>query len=272
MLRTLLLLFSSLLLLLAAYYLSSSPLILSELSHSLIDFLTVLFSAIALSKIKNDHIPNGKFTYGLHRLEIVVALINISVIVILSVFILYESIISVLYGIKDNPLILILASIFVSILIYFANQESDQNNIGGKGIYIHLLSDFISYVIGIFMGLIILIYRIYILDPIGAIITMLINIIISMPLLKEAFLIFMEGSPVNINEVEEELRKIEPNIHHLHVWSICNHVRVATLHVKVSPNLTIIEADKIRSSICSLLRDKYNINHVTVQFEAYNED
>ncbi|WWQ61771.1 cation diffusion facilitator family transporter [Sulfolobus tengchongensis] len=261
----------SLFILIIAYHVSSSPLILSEFSHVMIDFLTVLFSIAILKTIGKNETREGKYTYGLHRLEVVVAIANIFVIIFLSVIVAYISIISLIRGVLDNSIVLIITSAIAAILTFFAKPK-EKDDIGSRSVYVHILSDFLGYVIGIITGALILFIGLRELDPIGALILVLLNVSFSVPLLKESFLIFMEGSPVKIDDVQNELAKISPNIHHLHIWSICNHMRVATLHVKVPPNLTIAEADDMRNSIYKVLKEKYNISHITVQFETDAHD
>ncbi|ACP44355.1 cation diffusion facilitator family transporter [Sulfolobus islandicus Y.G.57.14] len=254
-----------------AYYISLSPLILAEFSHALIDFLTITFSIIALKFIGENEVSEGRLSYGLHRLEVIVAMINIFAIILLSLIVAYTSITSLLKETTNSSFALIISSALASILTFFASPK-EKDNLGKRGLYVHIISDFLGYIIGFVIGILILISGIHELDPVGAIILVILNFALAIPLLKESFLIFMEGSPVKIDNIMGELTKISPSIHHLHVWSICDHVKVATLHVKASPNLTIAEADKIRGSICSLLREKYGISHVTVQFETTNDD
>ncbi|QGA53414.1 cation diffusion facilitator family transporter [Sulfolobus sp. E5-1-F] len=254
-----------------AYYISFSPLILAEFSHALIDFLTITFSIIALKFIGLNEVSEGRFSYGLHRLEVVVAMINILTIILLSLTVAYTSITSLFKETTNSSLVLIISSALASILTYFASPK-EKDNLGKKGLYIHIISDFLGYIVGFVIGVVMLISGIRELDPVGAITIVILNFALSIPLLKESFLVFMEGSPVKIDSIMKELTKISPGIHHLHVWSICDHVKVATLHVKTSPNLTIAEADKIRGSICTLLREKYGISHVTVQFETCDDD
>lgn len=254
-----------------AYYITFSPLILAEFSHALIDFLTIAFSIIAIKFIGENEVAEGRFSYGLHRLEVVVAMINLIIIILLSLAVAYTSVTSLFKETTNDSFTLIVSSALASFLTYFASPK-ERNDLGKKGLYMHILSDFLGYIMGFIIGILIFISGIRELDPVGAIILVILNFALSIPLLKEAFLIFMEGSSVKIDHIMEELTKISPSVHHLHVWSICDHVKVATLHVKVSPNLTIAEADKIRGSICDFLKEKYGISHVTVQFETNVDD
>jgi cobalt-zinc-cadmium efflux system protein len=77
----------------------------------------------------------------------------------------------------------------------------------------------------------------------------------------------MEGSQVSVREVEDRIKKEFPNAHHLHIWDICQHQRVATLHLSVPLCTKISELDKTNAAIKSLL-SKYGVNHVTIQFES----
>lgn len=258
---------------LIAYFISHSPLLLSEFSHSFIDFITILLSILLIGKISGiSGNKNFIYTYGLHRLEIFFAILNIVTIIVLSLFIVYSSIISLLLGIHENPILLIIISTIAGILTYVANKFTREDNIGKKGISLHLFSDLISYILGIFAGFIILLYKLYFIDPATAIAIVAINLIITRPILREAYVILMEGSPVNTQDIKSVLESEKINVHHLHVWSVCSHIKAATLHVKVSPNTTIKETDEIRRKISNILKEKYNITHLTVQFESENYD
>ncbi len=79
--------------------------------------------------------------------------------------------------------------------------------------------------------------------------------------------ILLEGSPVNIKEVEDRIREEFPNAHHIHIWDICQHERVATLHLSVPSFMKIGDLYSTKATIEDRL-SKYGLNHVTIQFES----
>ncbi len=247
---------------LLGFIFSNSAVVLSELFHSFIDTFTIILSIFALKKV-NEINRDVNYTYGLHRLEILTSILNVEAIVITSIATLWFSVYFLLNKAVDDPTVVIIASAigFIGLLGVKVDRSVD----------FHILFDTIDYIIGIVVGLIIFFSRLYILDPISAIAIVLISLAFSYPVLKESYYILLEKSPLDIKAIENDLKEICPTTHHVHVWSICNHIRVATLHVTTPKELTINQADEIRLKIKKLLREKYNIEHVTVQFEGEEE-
>ena len=65
-------------------------------------------------------------------------------------------------------------------------------------------------------------------------------------------------------EVENAFGHVED----LLVWSVYRHNRMTTAHVRVSPNATVGELEDKMRELEKVLREKYGINHLTIQYEA----
>ncbi|BBG25344.1 Zinc transporter ZitB [Sulfuracidifex tepidarius] len=245
-----------------AWIFTFSPLTFLEFSHSLADVLSVVISAWI---VRNLNAKNKGFTYGLHRREILSVIINVSVMIItslLAVIFAFQELILKTYEASELPLIL--ASIVSAAFMTVAN--------GKYGIKEHALVDSIDYITGAVTGTAVAITGIYILNPLASLLLVVINIYLAFPLLKQSYYVLMEKSPVDVSRIQGDLKEVEPSVHHVHVWSICEHVRVATLHVVASPNERLEEVEKRRIVLEKLLKEKYEINHVTIQFEANGTD
>ena len=90
-------------------------------------------------------------------------------------------------------------------------------------------------------------------------------------IIRDAFHILLEGVPkgISIQEVEKELTSIPAikGIHELHVWSICSNIYALSTHALVNDQ-KVNQVETILQDIESLLRDKFNITHSTIQFES----
>ena len=80
-------------------------------------------------------------------------------------------------------------------------------------------------------------------------------------------MILMESAPENINpeEVRTAIASINgiTNVHDVHVWQLTLNDNTATVHV-VSSRPT----DDVVRDVRSTLKEKFNIEHVTVQVES----
>ncbi len=246
----------------AAWIFTFSPLAFLEFSHALADALSVMVSAWI---VKNLNYRDKGFTYGLHRREIFSILINVSVMIITSflavVFSLQELMLRS-YG--ENELPLILGSVTSAAFMTVAN--------GKYGIKEHALADLIDYIVGGVTGTVMVVTGFYLLNPIASLLLVGVNTYFATPLLKESYYTLMEKSPVDVSRVQHDLKEIEPSVHHVHVWTLCEHMRVATLHVIANPYDKLEDIEKRRVMLEKLLKEKYEVNHVTIQFETKGTD
>jgi len=246
---------------------ANSALLFTEFIHSLVDLIPIAFAFYALRII--DRI-DSKYTYGLHRLEIVSSLFNIFTVVAGSVFSVYISTVELIEGSRgDFLLVLISSSIALSLSLVASTDKSEEGRVSGSKL--HAIQDSLAYILAVISSLLIIIMKIYFIDPVSAYILNGVLVITSLSPLKFSYNILMEKSPIDTKSVETELQSIFPQVHHIHVWSICDHLNVATLHVRENPDLTLRELDKKREYAEKVLREKFGITHVTIQFEANNK-
>lgn len=258
--------------------LSGSLSLISDALHNFSDGISVIISYIAIKLKEKD--KSYKHTFGFRRAEILAAVINSSVLVIISVYLFYEA-----FQRFTNPepikgmmmtgvaAIGLTANIIGTLLL----KRDAELSINIRSSYLHLLSDTVSSVAVIIGGVAILLWNIYWIDPV---LTILIGLYIlkeSFHILTEAIHVLMEGTPpgISIKEVQKEVEKIEEikNIHHIHVWTVGENDIHLEAHISV-PDMMISKSNILREEIEKLLNDKFEINHITLQFECnkYKDD
>ena len=247
------------------FILGKNVIALAESFHDLIDALTITFSYYVTRIVNNS---SSVYTYGLHRLEVLSAVINLMIIIFGSIFTLYLSLI--FCSSEYSLLTIILSMIVIPLLLSIENE--DEKDFNKKSVVLHSLFDILSYIIGILVLIVYHITSINIVILLGVISIVILSIFMSINPLKQSFLIMLEGSPINTNELEKDLKGINPGVHHIHVWAICGHIKVATIHVEVNENMTVKEIDVEREKIQRFLKEKYDIDHVTIQFESKKVD
>jgi cobalt-zinc-cadmium efflux system protein len=252
---------------------SGSLALISDALHNLSDAVSVIISYIVAIKLKGrDNSP--KHTFGFKRAEILAAVINSSVLVAISVYLIYEAVLRFQH---PEPIKGILMTVVASIGLA-ANiagtllmKRDAKTSINIRSSYFHLLSDAVSSVVVILGGLAIIIWNIYWIDPV---LTILISVYItreSFKILFEAMHVLMEGAPpdISINEIQtavEELDEVK-NIHHVHIWMVGENDVHLEAHIDV-PDMMISKSNKLGDKIENLLKNKFGINHITLQFEC----
>ena len=248
---------------LAASLVARSPTLLGESLHSLADALVVTFTAYSLKLL---HGREG-FTYGLHRAEVLSSVLNVLTVVVGAIAGAGFAVVYLVNGVKDDPLVLLAVSL-VSFAVVTAVVLRSEEEERSSGIWLHALQDSLSFVVGAVAGAVILVTGISEVDAVSAFLVLALMILTSLGTLRESFDVLMERSPVDVKGVEKEVENAFGHVEDLHVWSICRHNRVATAHVRVSPNATVGELEEKRRELEKVLREKYGINHLTIQYEA----
>ena len=111
------------------------------------------------------------------------------------------------------------------------------------------------------------------MDPL---ITVLVGIYIishTWGVVKETVDILMQSTPIGIdvNAIKEKVEVSDnvDNIHHLHVWKMNDIETHLEAHVNLNKNIDMVNMMIIKSSIESLLKKEFGINHITLQM-GYN--
>lgn len=252
--------------------LSNSIALLSDAFHNLNDAFSQLISlfALKLSFKKNDI----KHTYGYKRAQILAAILNSSLIIAVSFYLIYEAIKRFFspYEIKTGIMLIVaIIGLAANLLSVILLEKHSHTNINIKSTYLHLLSDTFSSVGVVIGGILIKFFNLNFIDS-------LITILIALYILKEAFMIIkktirilLQGTPENIdiNEIKNDIEKIEKinNVHHIHIWSLDENTIMFEAHIEVD-NILLCDTNPLYNEISELLLNKYNISHITLQFET----
>ena len=218
--------------------------------------------------------PTEKFTYGFLRLEVVVAFLNGIVLMLISVGMIYESVIRFF-----NPREIDFGSMFFIALIglifnivitwILFSSTKKENNINIKSAMLHFLGDLLNSVGVIISSIIIYFTDFLYIDIIMSVVISVIIFTGGYKISKEAFFILMEAIPseVDLNTLRNELLNIDgiKNIHELHVWKNDNEEISFTAHILLDNyekhnNYRIINEIKEKLAV-------YDIFHMTVQIE-----
>lgn len=246
-----------------------SAILASEAFHAFLDALVV---SLSLHAIKSINKISSEYTYGMHRLEILYSLLNILVVIVGTIIGVIVSALFLIFNVVDDPKVVVITSVIVTLAGLIAATEEEKGEEIRKSVRFHAILDVIAYIIGFIFGVAILFTNYSILDPIGSLVILVVIVITSLSQIKTYIDVLMEKSPIDTKEIEDTLKQVYPTVHHIHVWTICPHIKVATLHISESPDMRLERMEKERKEIERILSEKYGINHVTIQFETKKID
>ncbi len=254
--------------------LSGSLSLMSDAFHNFSDGIAIIISYIAIKLSKKPR--SLKYTFGLKRAEILAAIINSSVLIIISFFLIKEAF-DKLYSpseINGSLMLLVAAGgLIANIIGTVLLKKGSDKNINLKAAYLHLLSDAISSFAVIIGAEFIIYFNIYWLDPVLTILISLYILKEAYGIVKEALDIIMMSSPAEVDvQYLSELVKLIPgikNIHHVHLWKLNDTDIHFEAHVETD-NILIADTNVMQKRIKELLHDKFEITHTTLQFECNN--
>ena len=214
-------------------------------------------------------------TYGFYRIEILAALINSTIILILSFYIIYESYWR-LFDPKEIEGAYVLVIAVIGLLVNLVGikilHKHSKENINLEGAYLEVLKDMYGSCAVIVTAFILIFTGLYIIDPIISIGLSLFILPRAWSLMKRVVNILMEGVPPNISyeEVKKSILEVKGviGIFDLHLWTITSGFDAMTAHVVISD---ISKSQSILKEITSILENKYKITHNTIQIETYHE-
>lgn len=250
--------------------LSNSLSLLSDAVHNLGDS-SAIFIAFLAGRISRRK-PNAHKTFGYKRVEILAALFNVVTLIAISIFLFFEAYHRFLQPepIKGKLMMIVAAFGLLANLISVLVLNKDKNHsLNIRAAYLHLIGDTLSSVAVILGGLAIWLYQIIWIDPL---ITVLVGVYIiyhSWGILKQTVDILMQSTPANIdiNDMKQQVETIAAieNIHHVHVWQLDDTQTHVEAHINLKNNLNMIEMMDIRKAIKHLLKEKFGVQHITLQ-------
>jgi len=252
---------------------SGSLSLLADALHNLSDAASL---GIALFARTLSRKPADEFkTFGYQRAEVIAALINLTLLITISLYLIYEALWRIFEPQTITGWIVVLVAgvaLIVDMITALITYKMSKNNINMKAAFLHNLSDALASIGVIIAGSLILLYEWYWADTL---VTFLIAGFVlwqGLTLLPKTIHLLMEGTPEDLSsdDIKLSLEKINgiKDVHHIHIWYLDEHRIALEAHVVVTSN-ELKEVEVIKDKLKQLLKEKYNITHSTLEFEHY---
>ncbi|MCG9733655.1 cation diffusion facilitator family transporter [Pseudoalteromonas shioyasakiensis] len=254
-------------------WLTNSTAIMADAVHDLGDSLSIGFAWI-LSRF-SDKKPSDRFSYGYKRLSLFGALVNSLVLVVGSIWILFEAT-PRLFN-PEMPMIegmLGLALLGVTVNGYAVYKLRAGKTLNERVLTWHLLEDVLGWVAVLIVSIVLLFVELPILDPLLSICFTLFILFNVLKNLKATLLLFLQGTPdqKSHDDIEDVLTRIPEvlGVHHMHFWSLDGEKHVLTAHLELAQNYDIEKLLELKSIIAEELFH-FNLSHTTIEFEFPGE-
>ena len=252
--------------------LSGSLALVGDAGHMLVDALALGLSFFAMTLARRPSTLSR--TFGYHRIEIMAALANGSVLVLVSAYIFYEAV----NRFRSPPEVETPLMITVAVVGLIANligiallRRGSKTNLNLKGAFWHILGDTISSVGVIVAGVIIALTGWTQADPVVAVVIGIIILWGAVRLVRDSVDILMETVPKDISaETVVKVIKAIPGveeIHDIHIWTITSGIIALSAHLMIQDQMVSLSTD-VRDSVNQVLAERFGITHTTLQLES----
>jgi len=252
--------------------LSGSLALVGDAGHMLVDALALGLSFFAMTLARRPSTLSR--TFGYHRIEIMAALANGSVLVLVSAYIFYEAV----NRFRSPPEVETPLMITVAVVGLIANligiallRRGSKTNLNLKGAFWHILGDTISSVGVIVAGVIIALTGWTQADPVVAVVIGIIILWGAVRLVRDSVDILMETVPKDISaETVVKVIKAIPGveeIHDIHIWTITSGIVALSAHLMIQDQMVSLSTD-VRDSVNQVLAERFGITHTTLQLES----
>jgi cobalt-zinc-cadmium efflux system protein len=251
---------------------SGSLALLGDAGHMLVDALALGLSLFAMTVARRP--ATATKTFGYHRSEILAALANGTILVLVSAYIFYEAYQRFLEPSPvKTPLMLAIATIglFANLGGVILLKKASQRSLNVKAAFWHILGDTISSVGVIIAGLVILSSGLYIADAIVAVVIGIIILWGAVRIVRESADILLETVPKHIEtaQVIAAIKNVPGvnEVHDIHIWTITSDIYALSSHLVIDDQMVSKSVDIVRA-VRQELAQHFNINHTTLQLEC----
>ena len=252
---------------------SGSLSLIADALHNLSDAASL---GIALFARAIGRKPADQYnSFGYQRAEIVAALMNLTVLLVISLYLVFEAFWRIAQPREVVGWIIIIVAggaLFIDTATALITFKLSKTSLNMKAAFLHNLSDALGSLGVMLAGVLIILYQLYWIDTLIAFVIAGFVLWQAFKILPKTIHILMEGTPENLSAVEitlamERVDSVE-DVHHIHVWNIDEHRVALEAHVVVSES-EFKEVELIKVALKKMLLMNFNVNHSTLEFEHH---
>ncbi|MEE2570185.1 cation diffusion facilitator family transporter [Pseudarthrobacter sp. J64] len=253
--------------------LSGSLALLADAGHMLSDAAGV-FIALLASWIATRPASELR-TYGYQRAEVLAAMANALILIVIAVVIVIEAIRRFGETPDVQTDIMLWAAVLgavanlVSLLILRGGQKESLNV---RGAYLEVLGDLLGSIAVIVAAIVIMTTGFQAADTIASLMIAVMILPRAWSLLRDVVDVLLEATPkgVEVQMIREHIMSVPGvvDVHDIHIWTITSGVPVFSAHIVVEDSMISAHgADQILDRLGSCLGSHFDTEHCTFQLE-----
>jgi len=249
--------------------LADSLALLSDAAHMLTDAGSIGLAVVAARLAARP--PEGRFTFGLGRAEILSAQGNGAALLVLAGVIAWEAV-----GRMGDPpdveglvvLVVGLAGAAVNVAAAWALSRAERRSLNVEGARAHVFADLYASLGAALAGVLVLTAGLERADVVVALLVAALMVRSGLSLLGSSTRVLLEASPRGIDpDAVGHALASHPGVtevHDLHVWEVTSGFAALSAHVLVPPGS---DCHARRAELEQLLAKRFGLEHTTLQVE-----
>lgn len=215
-------------------------------------------------------------TFGYGRLEILGALANGSILLTITAFIAFEAVHRFFVPHRPEGVLMSAVAGFgltVNVAVALMLTHASKTDLNMRAALFHVAGDALGAFAVIVGGVVIALTGAAWVDPALSLFVAAIIVVGVFRVLRDATDVLLEGVPrgLHVNEVRDAMASLAGivAVHDLHVWAIGSGSLALSAHVLVE-DTRVSEATHILQDVDTMVRERFGVSHVTLQFECEN--
>ncbi|MGI8775169.1 MAG: cation diffusion facilitator family transporter [Actinomycetota bacterium] len=248
--------------------------LLADAAHMASDVMALSIALVAQRLL--DRPASTRHSYGFQRAEVIGASINAVVLLVLAGWIVLTA-----FGRAGGDVdihgggvvVVALLGLVVNLGSAVALKRFAGRSLNMRGAYLHMLLDAVGSVAALGAGVAIVVADAVWVDAAVSIGIAVLVAYSALRLLAATVHVLLEGTPAGLDpaliaETIREHPQVE-DVHHLHVWSLASDTPALSAHVVLEGDITLHEAQGHGDRIREVLRDRFGIDHCTLELECH---
>ena len=253
---------------------ANSLALLTDGVHVCMDVFALGIALFALLGAQRPATVRKTFGYG--RVEVLAAMINGSILLAVTAFIVYEAAQRFMNPYHPQGALMSAVAGFgliVNAAVGMMLLRYSHDNLNLRAALFHVAGDVLGALAVIVGGAVIAFTGMAWIDPALSLFVSAIIVVGVFRVMRDATDVLLEGVPrgLHVDDVRDAMSALGGivAVHDLHVWTIGTGALALSAHVLVDDR-RVSEATAILREVDTLVRERYGVTHVTLQFECEN--
>lgn len=252
--------------------LAGSLALVADAVHNLGDAAALVIALVA-RRIGRRGVDDS-FTFGYRRAELIGALVNLTSLLLLGIYLVVEAIERFMEPQEMAAgWVMVAAGAALVVDLFTAGflWSFSKGNLNFRAAFLHNLTDAVTSVAVIAGAFLVSMTGYAFIDPLLTLIIALSILWSSVGMLKRTAHILMEGTPpgIELSQLVGRLGQVTDihRVHHVHAWQLDETHRAVEAHVELGEEVIGERLERVRCELRRVLEDEFGVVHATLEFE-----